>query len=73
MESQAVVPAEKQNELRQVTDALLMDTDVDLTKCQTMSASITSLASLGIAVSSIILILRTVTETTTVNMDFMPL
>ena len=65
----AVVPAEKQNELRQVTDALLMDTRTELAKRQTMSVPITSLASLGAAVSSIAPALRTVTETTTVNMQ----
>lgn len=65
----AVIPAEKQNELRQVTDALLMDTGVDLAKCRTMSVPITSLASLGAAVSSMVPALRTVTETTTVNVQ----
>lgn len=65
----AVVPTEKQNELRQVTDALLMDTSTELAKRQTMSVPITSLASLGAAVSSIAPALRTVTETTTVNMQ----
>lgn len=65
----AVVPAEKQNELRQVTDALLMDTSTELAKRQIMSVPITSLASLGAAVSSIAPALRTVTETTTVNMQ----
>ena len=68
-ENGAVVPAEKQNELRQVTDALLMDTSAELAKRQTMSVPITSLASLGAAVSSIAPALRTVTETTTVNMQ----
>ncbi len=67
--NRAVVPAEKQNELRQVTDALLMDTSTELAKRQTMSVPITSLASLGAAVSSIAPALRTVTETTTVNMQ----
>ncbi len=65
----AGVPAEKQNELRQVTDALLMDTDTELTKRQAMSVPITSLASLGAAVSSIAPALRTVTETTTFDMQ----
>lgn len=68
-ENKAVVPTEKQNELRQVTDALLMDTSTELEKRQTMSVPITSLASLGAAVSSIAPALRTVTETTTVNMQ----
>ncbi len=68
-ENKAVVPTEKQNELRQVTDALLMDTSTELAKRQTMSVPITSLASLGAAVSSIAPALRTVTETTTVNMQ----
>lgn len=53
LENGAVVPAEKQNELRQVTDALLMDTGTELAKRQTMSVSIASLTSLGAAVSSI--------------------
>ena len=35
-ENGAVVPAEKQNELRQVTDVLLMDTSAELAKRQTM-------------------------------------
>ena len=65
----AVIPAEKQHDLRQVTEALLMDTGVDLAKCRTMSVPITSLASLGAAVSSMIPALRTVTETTTINMQ----
>ena len=68
-ENGTVVPAEKQNGLRQVTDALLMDTGAELAKRQTMSVPITSLASLGAAVSSIAPALRTVTETTTVNMQ----
>ena len=68
-ENKAVVPTEKQNELRQVTDALLMDTSTELAKRQTMSVPITSLASLGAAVSSIDPALRAGTETTTVNMQ----
>ncbi len=65
----AIVPAERQNELRQVTEALLMDTRAELAKRQTMSVPITSLASLGAAVSSMAPTLRTVAETTTVNMQ----
>ena len=68
-ENGAVVPAEKQYELRQVTDASLMDTSAELAKRQTMSVPITSLASLGAAVSSIAPALRTVTKTITVNMQ----
>lgn len=66
--SGAAAPAEMQNELRQVTDALLMDGGAAPARYQTMSVPITSLASLGAAVSSMVPALRTVTETTTVNM-----
>ena len=67
-ENGAVIQLEGQNELCQVTEALLTDTGADLAKRQTMSVPITSLASLGAAVSSIVPALRTVTETTTINM-----
>ena len=66
-EKRAAIPAEKQNELRRVTDALLADTGIDAANRQTMSIPIASLSALGAAVSSVIPALRTVTTTTTVN------
>ena len=62
-----IVSDEKQNELLKVTDAMLMNMGIEPAKRQTMSVPISSLASLGAAVSSIAPALRTVTETTTVN------
>ena len=67
--SGAAAPAEMQNELCQVTDALLMDGGAAPARYRTMSVPITSLTSLGAAVSSMVPALRTVTETTTVNMQ----
>lgn len=58
--NEAGVPAEMQNELRQVTDALLEDTEAEIAKRKTMSVPIGSLASLGTAVSSLAPALQTV-------------
>ncbi len=65
----AIVSTEKLSDLCRVTDALLMGTGSELTNRQIMSVPITSLTSLGAAVSSIAPAMRTVTETTTVNMQ----
>ena len=65
--SEAAVPAEKMRELHQVTNDILMDTDLNTTRQTTMSVPISSLASLGAAVASVLPALRTVTTTTTIN------
>ena len=65
----AIVSSNKENELRQVTDALLNDTCTELAGKRTMSVPITSLAGLGASVSSLIPALRTVTGTATFNVQ----
>ena len=70
VDSGASIPYEDQNILNQATDdAVHMDIEVDLLKYKNMSVPITSLASLGATVSSMVPALRTVTEATTVNMQ----
>lgn len=64
-----IILINKENELRQVTDALLNDTCTELAGRRTMSVPISSLSGLGAAISSMIPALRTVTGTTTVNMQ----
>ena len=66
--NESIISTEDQNELRQVTDALLAEDSVDLAERQSMSVPIESLASLGAAVSSLSPALRTATGTTTLNM-----
>lgn len=69
VDSNTVAPYENQNKLSQVTNTFLMDTEEELLKRKNMSVPIISLASLGATVSSIVPALRTVTETTSVNMN----
>ena len=64
-----VIPIEKQDELRQVTEAFLMDDVTNLAEKQSITVPIASLASLGAGVASLIPALRTVTETSSVNLD----
>ena len=64
-----IIPINKENELRQITDDLLNDTCTELAGKRTMSVPISSLSGLGAAISSMIPALRTVTGTTTVNMQ----
>lgn len=60
-------PIETNNDLIKITEGLLLDTQTNITRENTLSIPITQLAALGTGVSSLLPMLRTVTQTTMIN------
>ncbi|MCI6466795.1 MAG: hypothetical protein MSA90_15185 [Faecalicatena sp.] len=56
-----------EKELVEITDGILYDAKADVIGKRTMSVPIAQLATLGAGISSLLPVLRTVTQTTTIN------
>lgn len=68
-ESEMAFPKEEQSEIVQIANDVIQRTYAKVESGKTMSVPLSSLGALGMAVSKMLPAFRTITQTTTVNMD----